>query len=68
MISAEVNRWPWIPNPLGTSVQLDEDFIGRVARWSRRVGEQLVMKRTVQRYLVAAHLTLSESSKRELAL
>ena len=68
VISAEVNRWPWIPNPLGTSVQLDEDFIGRVARWSRRVGEQLVMKRTVQRYLVAAHLTLSESRKRELAL
>ena len=61
LLCAEESRWPWVPSPLGTSVQLDEDFIGRVARWSRRVGEQLVMKRTIQRYLVASHLTISES-------
>ena len=64
VLCAEDQRWPWVPSPLGTSVQLDEDCIGKVARWSRRVGEQMVMKRTMQRYLIAAHLTISEAEKR----
>ena len=63
VLCAEDQRWPWVPSPLGTSVQLDEDFIGKVGRWSRRVGEQMVMKRTMQRYLIAAHLTISEAEK-----
>ena len=43
---------PWVPNMLHSSVQLDEDMVGRVARLSRRVGSHLLMRRTLQRYLI----------------
>ena len=48
----------WCQNALSSSVQMDEDFIGQIARLSRRVGSQLLMQRTVQRYLLALHLEL----------
>ena len=54
----EATHLVWVPNALGTSVQLDEDFVGRVARISRRVGSGLLMQRTLERYLVAANLAL----------
>ena len=53
----------WIPNPLGTSVQLDEDFVGRVARLSRRVGSALLMRRTLERYLIGLHLAAFPEAK-----
>lgn len=40
-------------NPLTASCQMDEDTIGRVARVSRRVSIRVVVKRTLQRHLVA---------------
>ena len=46
----------WVRSPLATSVQLDEDFVGHSSRISRRVGNQLLMLRTLQRYLVALTL------------
>ena len=43
-------------SPLGLSVQMDEDFIGRPSRLSRRVtGRKPVMLRVIQRYLKATH-------------
>lgn len=42
-------------NPLATSVQQDEDFIGRGSRLSRRVTSMKpALERTMQRYLTAA--------------
>ena len=40
-------------NPLSDSVQQDEDFVGRLARISRRVETRTIATRTIQRYLVA---------------
>ena len=51
-------RQRWLLSPLAMSVQLDEDMIGRVARWSRRVGYYKNMRRTVDRYKVAAWLAM----------
>lgn len=42
-------------NPLCFGCQLDEDAVGRTSWISRRVNIRLTMKRTLQRYLVAAH-------------
>ena len=49
---------PWVPNVLHSSVQLDEDMVGRIARLSRRVGSHLLTRRTLQRYLISAHLAI----------
>ena len=56
----------WIPNLLHSSVQLDEDMVGRIARLSRRVGSRLLMQRTLERYLVTAHLAIFDAEKRWL--
>jgi hypothetical protein len=42
-----------ILNPLVFSTECDEDFIGEIARMSRRVSSRTVHIRTLQRYLVA---------------
>ena len=42
-------------NPLQTACQLDEDAIGHLSRLSRRVSVRLVVRRTFERYLAAAH-------------
>lgn len=39
-------------SPLMSSTEQDEDFIGRIARLSRRVDSRTVMTRSLQRYLV----------------
>ena len=61
----EATHLVWVPNALGTSVQLDEDFVGRVARISRRVGSGLLMQRTLERYLVAANLALFPEERKQ---
>jgi hypothetical protein len=48
----------FIMNPLQHSTEMDEDFIGRISRLSRKVSPRLVMLRTIQRYLVALRLRL----------
>ena len=53
----------WTMSPLTFSVQLDEDVVGRISRFSRRVGSQLLMERTLGRYKVAAWLALSHAQK-----
>lgn len=42
-------------NPLHSSTQADEDYIGRPSRLSRRVSPRLVVLRTLQRSLQAAY-------------
>jgi hypothetical protein len=40
-------------NPLASSTQLDEDFIGRVAAHSRQVSGKTMHVRTLRKYMVA---------------
>lgn len=42
-------------NPLAFAVQIDEDFVGKSSRLSRRVGPGQVVKRTLERSLQAAY-------------
>ena len=48
-------------NPLSESVQIQEDFIGRPSRLSRRVGIRLVHLRVLQRSLIAHQFALRSS-------
>ena len=48
-------------NPLSESVQMQEDFIGRPARISRRVSVKLVHLRSIQRSLIAQAFALKAS-------
>lgn len=45
----------FVLNPLAFSTQPEEDFIGRPSRVSRRVSPRMVVQRTIQRSLIAAH-------------
>jgi hypothetical protein len=42
-------------NPLTASCQQDEDVVGRVSRVSRRVNVRRVMRRTLERHLMASY-------------
>ena len=46
---------PWVQNGLMWSCQVEEDFIGRPSRLSRRVHPRRVIERTLLRSLTAAH-------------
>ncbi|CAE7891710.1 unnamed protein product [Symbiodinium microadriaticum] len=48
-------------NPLSYCCYQDEDFIGRVSRLSRRISPKLLVRRTVERYLIATRYQLSDS-------
>ncbi len=50
----------WVLNPLAESVQMDEDFIGRPSRISRRVNIRLAPLRTLQRYLIGVRIAFSD--------
>lgn len=43
-------------SPLCTSVQMDEDYIGRVSRLSRRTNPGQTVKRVLQRCLIASYI------------
>ena len=45
----------WVLSPLTVAVQIDEDYIGKTSRLSRRVSPQQVIRRTLERSLQAAH-------------
>ena len=51
----EARAGPHAFNPLATSTQTDEDFIGRPSRISRRVDARTIVKRTLERALQAAY-------------
>ena len=50
---AEEDSTVWCVNPLGESVQLQEDWIGRPSRMSRRVSARQVHLRVCQRTLIS---------------
>eukprot|EP00438_Fugacium_kawagutii_P020148 Skav209770 [mRNA] locus=scaffold9:375456:377362:- [translate_table: standard] len=51
---AEEDNTDWTINPLGESVQMEEDWIGRPSRLSRRVAPRLLHYRVCQRMLISA--------------
>ena len=53
----------WILNPLIFSVQLQEDFIGKPARVSRRVSAKTHALRTLQRVLFAMFAAFRQQEK-----
>ena len=57
------NGHPYILTPLTFSCEGNEDFIGRVARISRRVSSRTCTLRTLQRYGVAFHAKLRRLKK-----
>ena len=57
----ESERSPWAVSPLGESVQMQEDYIGRPSRISRRVDVRQLHLRVVQRSLIAAQQGLESS-------
>ncbi len=46
---------PYVPNPLAHAVQVDEDYVGKTSRISRRVGVGQSVVRVLQRSLQASH-------------
>ena len=53
----------WALSPLGESVQMEEDFIGRPSRMSRRVNPKRIHYRVCQRTLISAMIALKQSDK-----
>ena len=51
-------RAPWVTNPLATSNQVQEDFIGRPSRLSRRVHPGRIHTRVLERSLLACFQVL----------
>ena len=46
----------WVVNPNLWGCEMNEDYIGRISRMSRRVSPKIATQRTIDRYLVAAKL------------
>eukprot|EP00439_Symbiodinium_sp_Y106_P074894 s934_g14.t1 len=61
VIHDDANRSSLARNVLIWDCQIEEDFIGRPSRLSRRVGVQQVVKRTFERALQAANVKFIES-------
>ncbi len=51
----------WLINPMSESVQLQEDYIGRPSRLSRRVNIRLLHLRVLERSLICAKQSLEHS-------
>ena len=57
----EAERSPWCINPMGESVQLQEDFIGKPCRISRRVDIRQIHLRCIERSLICCKEALEAS-------
>ena len=53
----------WVKNPLSESVQMQEDFIGRPSRLSRRVDVRQLHLRVVERSLINVQQALENSDQ-----
>ena len=53
----------WVKNPLSESVQMQEDFIGRPSRLSRRVDIRQLHLRVVERSLINVQQALENSDE-----
>lgn len=65
---SEAGRSPWCISPMGESVQMQEDFIGKPCRLSRRVSSRKVHLRCVQRCLVNAWAALEAAKTDDCGL
>lgn len=65
---AEEDRTTWTINPLSESVQMQEDWIGRPSRLSRRVCPKQIHKRVCQRSLISAMQYLKRADKDQRGL
>lgn len=54
-------RAQWVINPMSESVQMQEDYIGRPSRLSRRVSVRQLHLRVVERSLICAKQSLEQS-------
>ena len=55
----------WVRNPLAEAVQMQEDYVGRPSRVSRRVNARMVHERVILRALCATHLELLSLAERQ---
>ena len=53
----------WVQNPLSASVQLQEDFIGRPSRVSRRVNVRQIHRNVLHRSLILSQIALEKSDE-----
>ena len=58
----------WLVSPLGTSVQIQEDMVGRPSRLSRRVAVPQLHRRVLDRSLISAFNAITTSDKDERGL
>lgn len=60
-LQAQAEKNVWIENPLAFSVQMQEDYIGRPSRLSRRVSARQMIRHVVDRSLVCSMLALEDT-------
>ena len=65
---AEEDKTTWTVNPLAESVQMQEDWIGRPSRLSRRVCPKLIHRRVCQRSLISVMQYLKRADKDQRGL
>ena len=58
----------WLRNPLSNSVQLQEDYVGKPSRLSRRVAVPQVHKRVMDRSLISSYQAILASDADERGL
>ena len=58
----------WVRNPLSNSVQMQEDYVGRPSRLSRRVAVPQVHRRVMDRSLISSYQAILASDKDERGL
>ena len=62
-MKVQAGRGRYALNCLALATQCDEDFIGRPSRVSRRVNQRTIIKRTLQRSLIAAYAKYVETRR-----
>ena len=67
-LRVEARRAEWVINPMSESVQVQEDFIGRPSRLSRRVDVRQLHMRVMERSLIASQQGLEVSDRDERGL
>lgn len=60
---AQANRTKWVTNPLAGSCQVQEDFVGKPSRVSRRVAVRRVHERVLQRGLLSYSVALEKAQE-----
>ena len=60
-IREQCSKSEWITNPLSTSVQTQEDYVGRPSRVSRRVDIRRLHRNVIYRCLILANMALANA-------